>query len=156
MVTVTTSGVDHRDEAMVVRAGPVRPDACWSAEVRLHGGRVARGAVVEDEVGAHGDGPHREVGVGGDRLGQIGLEGAVGADDHQRVEDGAGVEDASVVVGALRGAETLLLGVDTEDELAARLGVAVETPLGWLAGAGEGDRARTRAAGVQQAARRFR
>ena len=32
MVTVTTSGLGTETLAMVVKAGPVRPEACWRAK----------------------------------------------------------------------------------------------------------------------------
>jgi len=57
------------------RTGPhASRDECFRLrlEVEQHGRPVTGGAVVEHDVGAQGDGPARVLGIGGDRLCQVG------------------------------------------------------------------------------------
>ncbi len=83
---------------------------------------ITGGAVVEPDVGTGRDRPYRVVRVGGDGLGEIGLDTAVGGDDGERVEDRAGVENPGLVEAPRRRVESLFFGLDPEDELPALLG----------------------------------
>ena len=83
---------------------------------------VQRGPVVEDDVGPQRDREFGVVGVGGDRLGQVGLDFAGGGHDGDGVEDGAAVEEATLVPAGGRGVEAALLRVDAHGHRAPPLG----------------------------------
>ena len=121
MVTASGAGLGDGDQGRAEDdAGEQRLGL--GLEVREQRGAVARRAVVEHDVGAQRHGPRGVRGVGHHGLGQVGRPVAVGQNDGQRVEDGAGVHDADLVEPGLGRVEARLLGVHAEDQRAAVLG----------------------------------
>ena len=78
---------------------------------------------MELDVWTHGDGPLGEVLVGGQRFGEIRDDLAGGRDGHQGIEYRASIEEPRPVKAPCGGVEPLLLGTDTDGQVAATSGL---------------------------------
>ena len=87
--------------------------------------RVQVGPVVEHHSRSQRDRPHRQVGVGRHRLGQVRAGRAVGADGGQRVVDRVGVGQSRVVEVVRRRQEAVDLGVEADRDAPTPPGLAV-------------------------------
>ncbi len=92
-------------------------------QIELKRGGVQGSSVVEHDARSQDDRVDGEVRIGGDRLGQVRLDLAGGGDDGQGVENGATVEESTLVPTGRGGVESPLFGVDAEREGAPALGL---------------------------------
>ncbi len=95
---------------------PVSADAFCFDRLRCSALASSGGPVMEDDVGPQGDDPRGEVGIGGDRLRQVGLPPTGGRDDGYGVEDGEAIEIAAFIPAGPGRVESTFFGVDAEDD----------------------------------------
>ena len=111
------------------RPGPISREAFCLVRLSCSAAALSGVPSWNDDAGPQGDGADGEVGVGGDRLGQVGLDLTGGRDDGQGIEHGAPVEVAALVPAGRGRIESALLGVDAKDDGAAPLGLGGGDPV---------------------------